>query len=93
LDHPVEWRSQLQAPSSIAAFLDRFHLQAQSRRDDGRRAAGEQMLDVLQELRRRELGLVLDAPQRGDGHDFTSAMFAPHLQVIHGQYRVAFLPQ
>jgi len=52
----------------LAALLDRVHLHAQPQCDVSRRAAGEQMLDILEELRRRELGLVLDAPQRGDGH-------------------------
>jgi len=68
LDRVVEWRSQLQATSPGAAFLDRFHGHAQSRCDDVGRAAGEQMLDVLEEHVVGELGLVLDAPQRGDGH-------------------------
>src|ERR1019366_1626942 len=86
LDCAVEWYCQVVAISPVAAFLDRFHLHTQSRRDaGGRAAAGEQGLDVLQELHRRESGFVLDGSQCGDGHDLTSAMFAPHLHVIHGQ--------
>src|ERR1035437_3334467 len=72
MDCVIEWRNQIQATSPVAAFLDRIHGHAQSRRDDGGCATGHQVLDVLQELSRRELDLVLDAPQRGDGHDTRS---------------------
>ena len=48
------------------------------------------MLDILEELRCRELGLVLDAPQRGDDNGRSSASRV--ITAFWSQARSAFVP-